>query len=321
MRFYTHVSDQHGSYQSVVISSTGSEAPYVLDGLMRHGTALKISEHYTDTGGASDHIFALSHMLGFRFVPWLRDLADRKLAPIGSASQYPGLKDLMGKAIRTDVIVECWDDAVRTVASIDAGTVAPSEILKKLAAYRRQNRLDLALQEIGRIERTLFTLDWLEDPGLRRRCRSGLNKGEARHFLAQAIHTQRQGRITDCTLLNQSFRASGLNLVIAAIVYWNTVYMERAAQHLRSAGIQAPDDLLAHVAPLGWEHISLTGATTSGNRPPISRSTTGRFACRTTCLPPLADYVLGLSGERCIGGKTLRSALIPPAPRLAIVSP
>ncbi|TSD86107.1 Tn3 family transposase [Mycobacterium sp. KBS0706] len=259
IRFYTHVSDQHGSYHSVVISSTGSEAPYVLDGLMRHGTSLKLTEHYTDTGGASDHIFGLSHMLGFRFVPWLRDLADRKLASIGSAGQYPGLKDLMGKPIRTDVIVECWDDAVRTVASINAGTVAPSEILKKLAAYRRQNRLDLALQEIGRIERTLFTLDWLEDLNLRRRCRAGLNKGEARHFLAQAIHTQRQGRITDRTLLNQSFRASGLNLVIAAIVYWNTVYMGRAVQHLRSRGILAPDESLTHVAPLGWEHISLTG--------------------------------------------------------------
>lgn len=62
--------------------------------------------------------------------------------------------------------------AIAAVASIDAGAVAPSEILTKLAAYRHQNLLDLALQEIGRIERTLFTLDWLEDPDLRRRCRA-----------------------------------------------------------------------------------------------------------------------------------------------------
>jgi len=42
-------------------------------------------------------------------------------------------------------------------------------MLRKLAAYRRQNQLDLALQELGRIERTLFMLDWLESPELRRR--------------------------------------------------------------------------------------------------------------------------------------------------------
>jgi hypothetical protein len=30
-------------------------------------------------------------------------------------------------------------------------------------------------------------------------------------------------------------------------------------QHLRAQGATIPDDLLAHVAPLGWEHIALTG--------------------------------------------------------------
>ena len=69
----------------------------------------------------------------------------------------------------------------------------------------------------------------------------------------------RQGRITDRTFENQSYRASGLNLVIAAIVYWNTVYMERAIVHLRSTGVTVPDHLLAHTSPLGWSHISLTG--------------------------------------------------------------
>jgi TnpA family transposase len=64
-----------------------------------------------------------------------------------------------------------------------------------------------------------------EDQDLRRRCHVGLNKGEARNSLAQAIFAHKQGRITDRTLENQSYRASGLNLVITAIVYWNTLYM------------------------------------------------------------------------------------------------
>ena len=48
--FYTHVSDQHGPYSVRVMSATSHEAPYVLDGLMHHGTALRIGTHYTDTG-------------------------------------------------------------------------------------------------------------------------------------------------------------------------------------------------------------------------------------------------------------------------------
>jgi TnpA family transposase len=56
-------------------------------------------------------------------------------------------------------------------------------------------------------------------------------------FLAHAVY----GRITDRTFENQSYRASGLNQAIAAIVYWNTVYMQRAVGHLRSTGVAIAD--------------------------------------------------------------------------------
>jgi hypothetical protein len=81
------------------------------------------------------------------------------------------------------------------------------------------------------------------DPDLRQRSHAGLNKGEASNLLRRAVFFHRQGEIRDRTFENQSFRASGLSLITAAIVHWNTV----------------PNDLLAHVAPLGWEHIALTG--------------------------------------------------------------
>ena len=173
MLFYTHLSDQHGSYRSRVISATTGEAPHVLDGLMHHGTTLEIKEHYTDTGGANDHVFGLCHLLGYRFAPRLRDIRDRRLGTIHPAAEYKGLEPLLGQPIRVDLIRECWDDIVRLAASIKAGAVAPSVMLKKLSGYKQQNRLHLALQEIG----------WLESPELRRRCQAGLNKGEARHFL------------------------------------------------------------------------------------------------------------------------------------------
>ncbi|WP_028793181.1 MULTISPECIES: Tn3 family transposase [Thalassobaculum] len=58
---------------------------------------------------------------------------------------------------------------------------------------------------------------------------------------------------------NQEHRASGLNLVIAAIAYWNTMYLERAAEHLRARGDAINESLLAHISPMGWSHIGLTG--------------------------------------------------------------
>jgi len=257
--FYTHVSDQHAPYHARVISASAHEAPYVLDGLLHHGSSLLLAEHYTDTGGATDHVFALCAMLGFRFCPRLRDFPDRRLISIGSPGAYPTLAPLMGKRIRADVIREHWSEILRLVASLKAGHAMPSVMLKKLAAYERQNQLDLALQEIGKVERTLFMLDWLENPALRQRCQAGLNKSEQRHQLTQALYTFRQGRVADRSHEAQQYRASGLNLVIASIVWWNSTYMADAVAHLRRSGEDAPDHLLAHTSPVGWEHIAFSG--------------------------------------------------------------
>src|SRR3984893_4943969 len=60
-------------------------------------------------------------------------------------------------------------------------------MLRKLGSYPRQNGLASALRELGRIERTLFMLDWLQNLDLRRRVNAGLNKGEARNALARAV--------------------------------------------------------------------------------------------------------------------------------------
>lgn len=74
-----------------------------------------------------------------------------------------------------------------------------------------------------------------------------------------AICTFRQGRIADRTHEAQQYRASGLNLVIAAIVWWNSTYLTDAVAHLRASGESVPNDLLAHTSPVGWEHIAFSG--------------------------------------------------------------
>ena len=218
VKFYTHVSDRYAPFHSKVIAANASEAAHVLDGLMHHESSLDIREHYTDTAGAIDHVFGFCLLLGLRFAPRIRDLADRRLYVAGARGGYKALDPLIGGTIDLRVIAENWDEILRLAASIKAGTVAPSAILRRLAAYPRQNALAKALKEIGRLERTLFTLDWISDPALRRRSSAGLNKGEARNALARAVFFHRLGEIRDRTFENQRYRASGLNLAVAAII-------------------------------------------------------------------------------------------------------
>jgi TnpA family transposase len=204
-------------------------------------------------------VFGLCHLLGYRFAPRIKDLKDRKLYMVEKPSTWPLLASLIGDAVETAAILGQWAELTRLKVSIEAGTVVPSVILRKLAAAGAGNALSRALRALGRIERTLFTLQWLSDPALRQRSHAGLNKGEASNALRRAVFFHRQGEIRDRTFENQSFRASGLSLITAAIVHWNTVYLDWAVRQLRAEGATIPDDLLAHVAPLGWEHIGLTG--------------------------------------------------------------
>ena len=271
--FYTHVSGRYGPYGIKVITATQSEAPHVLDSLHYHAhqTDLRIAEHYTDTAGATDHVFGLCHLLGYRFAPRVKGLKDRKLYTIKKPGTYPLLEPMIGDAIDVAAIVAQWPELSRLKWSIEAGATIPSVVLRKLSAAGPGNALSRALRALGRIERTLFTLQWLSDPALRERSHAGLNKGEASNSLRRAIFFHRQGEIRDRTFENQSFRASGLSLLTAAIVHWNTVYLERAVQHLRAQGVHVPDDLLSHVAPLSWEHIALTGDYVwAGANPPLS---------------------------------------------------
>lgn len=148
----------------------------MLDGLFDQDTVLDIHEHFTDTGGASDHIFGLFALIGKRFSPRLRNLKDRKFHTLEKSGAYPALSNHIGAPINTSLILDHWDDLLHLAASITTRSVVPSTILKKLSASPKQSHLAKALRELGRIERSLFMIEWFSSPALRRRCQAGLNK-------------------------------------------------------------------------------------------------------------------------------------------------
>jgi TnpA family transposase len=257
--FYTHISDQFGPFHTKVIAATASEAPHVLDGLLYHQTGLQISEHYTDTGGATDHVFGVCPFFGLRFAPRLRDIKDRRLYLLPGMTVDPVLEPMVGGTLDIPHVESNWNDLLRLGTSIHAGITTASAMLRRLAAFPRQNGLALALREVGRLERTLFTLDWIRNLDLRRRAHAGLNKGEARNALARAIFFNRLGELRDRQFENQVFRASGLNLLVAAIILWNSRYLAAAFETLDQRGKFLAPEIKKHTVPLGWEHISLTG--------------------------------------------------------------
>ena len=67
------------------------------------------------------------------------------------------------------------------------------------------------------------------------------------------------GELRDRALEDQMHRASCLHLLMAAIAAWNTIYLTEAFATLRKGGEEISETTIAHIAPLGWEHINLIG--------------------------------------------------------------
>lgn len=100
-------------------------------------------------------------------------------------------------------------------------------------------------------------LDWFDDP--EQGVAPAASSTRVRPATRSPAPSNRLGELRDRTFENQRHRASGLTLLAAAVTRWNTVYLDRAVRHLRASDVEVQDELLAHVAPLGWDHIGLTG--------------------------------------------------------------
>ena len=91
----------------------------------------------------------------------------------------------------------------------------------------------------------------------------------------------RHGEIRDRTFENQRYGASGLNLTIAAIILWNTIYLGHAVAELRAQAETLPISC-SPTLPRSAGSTSASMATTSGHP---SRSSGGFGRCEIRAPP------------------------------------
>ena len=67
-----------------------------MDGLLENDSVLRLREHSTDTHGYIEDLFGLCYLLGYSFMPRIRDLADQQLYRIDRDAVYPNLVGILG---------------------------------------------------------------------------------------------------------------------------------------------------------------------------------------------------------------------------------
>ena len=263
---YTSVTDQHAVFGTKVIVATDREAPYVLDDILGNQTDVPITEHATDTHGASLINFALFDLVGLQLSPRIRDLGKITLARMGSkadyTARYPRAGPLLTRRLNIALIVEHWDEMLRLAASLKYGHVSASLIVGKLSRADRQNTLAAALKEYGLLRRTIYAARYLSREDYRRRISRQLNKGESIHALRRDVFYAHEGASRRRHLQAQTEQAWCLTIVTNAISTWTTDYLGLAVDHLRAQGRRVDDDVLTHISPAQSENIGLFGTIT-----------------------------------------------------------
>ncbi len=243
----------------MVIPGAVREAIYILDGLLEQKSSLVPSELMTDTAGYTDVAFGLFWLLGLQFSPRIADIGRTRFWRMDPRADYGLFNPISKHKIHPRFIIDHWDDLLRIAGSLKFGRLSASDLMQTFRASKRPSSLTRAVQEVGRIAKTLYLLAYIHDESYRRRVLRQLNRTEGRHRLARAIFHGQRGEIRQPYRRGQEEQLSALGLVTNIVVLWNTLYMDAALNHLQHHGhIVLPDDI-AHLSPLIFKHINFLG--------------------------------------------------------------
>jgi TnpA family transposase len=243
--WYNLASNQFTGLNAVTVPGTLRDSLHLLAVVLEQETELQPTEIMTDTAGYTDTIFGIFHLLGYQFSPRIADVGGARFWRVDQKADYGILNDLACNKINLRLITEHWDDLLRLAGSLKLGVVRAGGLTRTLQTNDRPTKLARALQELGRLIKTLYLLRFIDDDSYRRRILIQLNRGEGRHQLARVLFHGKRGELRQRYREGQEDQLGALGLVVNLVVLWNTIYMDAALDQLRAEGYEALADDVA----------------------------------------------------------------------------
>jgi hypothetical protein len=134
-----------------------------------------------------------------------------------------------------------------------------SIIIRKHSAYPRKNRTRRALWEYDNIIRSLYLLDYIDSPPLRRNVQKALNRGENYHQLRRAVSYANFGKLRFKTEHDQQLWSECSRLLTNCIIFYNSSVLSNVLQHKESLGAAEQITPLKQISPIAWQHINFYG--------------------------------------------------------------
>jgi TnpA family transposase len=225
---YWHVAKQSLCIYSQLKAPSSSEAASMIEGVMRHCTAMQVDRNYVDTHGQSEVAFAFCHLLGFQLMPRFKNLHEQKLyfPEKDAAANYPNLRLILQEAIDWELITRQYDEMVKYATALRLGTAEAEAVLKRFTRSNLQHPTYKALSELGRAIKTIFLCNYLMHEEVRREIQEGLNVVENWNSANNFIFYGRHGEVSTNDVDAQEIALLSMHLLQSCLVYINTLMVQ-----------------------------------------------------------------------------------------------
>lgn len=212
---------------SQLITCTASEVAAMIEGVMRHGTAMRVEGNYVDSHGQSEIGFGVTRLLGFDLLPRIKQINRAKLyrPAAGVPHAWPGLEPALTRPIRWEHIERNYDMLVKYATAIRVGTASTETILRRFTR-NASHPVYQAMLELGRAQKTIFIARYLRDRPLQQEINSGLNVVEAWNGVNDVIFFGKSGELASNHRYQQELAVLCLHLLQATLVYVNTLMIQ-----------------------------------------------------------------------------------------------
>jgi TnpA family transposase len=257
---YWHVEKKSTCIYSQLKTCSSSEVAAMIEGVLRHCTSMEVEKNYVDSHGQSEVAFAFTHLLGFQLMPRLKRIKTQKLYRpyIGQSDAYPNLGPILTRPINWDLIRQQYDQMVKYATALRLGTAETEAILKRFSKNPFKHPTYLALMELGRVIKTIFLCQYLEEEAVRREVNEGLNVVERWNGVNDFIFYGKGGEFASNRLETQELSVLSLHLLQICLVYVNTLMIQSVlAQKHWEKKLTATD--LRAITPLIFSHVNPYG--------------------------------------------------------------
>lgn len=257
---YWHIEDKSSCIYSQLKSCSSSEVAAMIEGVLKHCTDLKIDRNYVDTHGQSEVAFAFSHLLNFSLMPRFKSLAKKKLyLPDNELkNELDNLKSILTRCINWKLIEEQYDQMIKYTTALKLGTATAEAIMKRFTRNNLQHPTYKALQELGKVIKTIFLCEYLTSKPLRIEINEGLNVVENWNSTNGFIFYGKSGEISTNNLEDQELSVLCLHLLQNCLVYINTLMIQEILSMPKWENVMESEDLRA-LSPLIYRHINPYG--------------------------------------------------------------